>query len=142
MVKYITETLTSDMITELRSYVRNYLVYLLDDGFRINITPSFKGTRCCIDFTSTIESVYGIPYTWGDIKDVFIPFLIKLNTDYNIEKIEQFKHENERINKMDYDNLGLFRINSLNINSLITDGTLFNDSELSRILINVDFKND
>lgn len=139
MVKYITETLTSDMIAEVRTYVRGYLGYLLDEGFDLRVTPTFKGSGCCIDFSSTYEVRYGIPYEWGDIKDIFIPFLIKLKSDYDIEYINKTY---EHLQPDNPTHSGTFSINSLNIDSLITDGTLFNDSKMARILINVYFKND
>lgn len=78
---------------ELKDFCENHLVYLLDDGYEIYV----KEDRDSLLFALTIPSDMSTEedpdageFKWNDIKDHFIPFLIHLNNNYEINGKSQF----------------------------------------------------
>lgn len=76
---------------ELQDFCETHLVYLLDDGYEIYV----KEDRDSLLFALTIPSdmsteTMATNEKWNDIKDHFIPFLIHLNNNYEINGKSQF----------------------------------------------------
>ena len=65
---------------ELQDFCEMYLAYLMDDGFKVEVsrTSGFKDT-----LTISIKPEEGTT-SWNDIKDKVIPFLSILVKSYNI----------------------------------------------------------
>lgn len=128
----LTSTLTSEMVAELRDFCQGYLSYLLDDGFGVQITPTFNGTECDVIFYKT--DVFHSSTRWSRIKDHFIPFLYMLNKHYKIINSSQ-----------DCDSLS---IQPDMVSDIINDdnftsrygGSFRDDKVITKIKIRVDFK--
>ncbi len=88
----LTDNLTTEMVDELRTFCRNYLVELIDIGYHIKVTPAFSETSCNITLDKPEMTIMGYPvnvkFKFSDIKDSFITFIHMLETDYIIEEIK------------------------------------------------------
>lgn len=128
---YLTETLTVDMISELRTYCRNYLAFLTDEGFEISVVPMFKDSKCTISIISKLEHLKEFTNNWYVIKDTVIPFLIMLKQDYII--LDNTSVVSDSI-------YAISKITKNNINDIISDIYFTNQDEFTYLSINVDFK--
>ena len=81
-IKYfrITESSNQQYIDEVKDLADSSLVYLLDDGFKLEYYPGV-GQEIAIKFVAKEGGV-----KWGDIKDYFIPFLERLQNDYIVQE--------------------------------------------------------
>lgn len=71
-----------DIESQLRDFSETYLAYLLDDGYKIQVSPTNLKTQFLISLGKVDNEV--IDFTWLDVKESYIPFLHMLNRDYNI----------------------------------------------------------
>lgn len=67
-------------IDEVKDLADSSLVYLLDEGFKLEYYPGV-GQELSIKFVAKQGGV-----KWGDIKDYFIPFLERLMNDYILQE--------------------------------------------------------
>ena len=77
-----------DIESQLRDFSETYLAYLLDDGYRIKVSPTNLKTQFLISLGKVDEindqEYDDVDFTWLDVKDSYIPFLHMLNRDYDI----------------------------------------------------------
>lgn len=93
-LKRFNESFEQQMVREeLQDFCETHLAYLLDDGYEIYV----KEDRDSLLFALTIPSDMSTEedpdageFKWNDIKDHFIPFLIHLNNNYEINGKSQF----------------------------------------------------
>ena len=79
-LKRVFEEVNRDEAVELKDFCEMYLAYLIDDGFKVEVsrTSVFKDT-----LTISIKPEEGTT-SWDVIKDKLIPFLYILVKGYNI----------------------------------------------------------
>ena len=77
-----------DIESQLRDFSESYLAYLLDDGYKIQVSPTNLKTQFMIKLYKideiNEEEYESVDFTWLDVKDSYIPFLHMLNRDYDI----------------------------------------------------------
>lgn len=77
-----------DLESQLRDFSESYLAYLLDDGYRIQVSPTNLKTQFLVRLDKIVElneeEYDNNDFTWLDVKDSYIPFLHMLNRDYDI----------------------------------------------------------
>ena len=71
---------SSNNIDEIKDLAESSLVYLLDEGFKLEYYPGVD-QELSIKFVAKQGGV-----KWGDIKDYFIPFLERLKNDYIVQE--------------------------------------------------------
>ena len=76
-LKRFNESLGKVFKDELKDFCETNLAYLLDDDVRVHV-DSLNGIVVRIVFDQT--------KTWDEVKDQIIPFLIRLNNKYEIDK--------------------------------------------------------
>ena len=76
----ITESSNQQYIDEIKDLADSSLVYLLDEGFKLEYYPGV-GQEIAIKLVAKEGGV-----KWGDIKDYFIPFLERLQNDYIVQE--------------------------------------------------------
>jgi hypothetical protein len=79
---------------EVQEFCENYLAYLLDEGYEIFIKKD-RDNSLLFSFTIPIGGFDSVPedcdeFKWNEIKDHFIPFLIHLSNNYEINGKAQF----------------------------------------------------
>jgi hypothetical protein len=128
----ITSTLTTEMLGELRDFCRDYLAYLIDEGFTVQVVPTFYGTECDVFiFKEVKEPFTGIVISqWSSIKDQIIPFLYMLKKHYTIVDADD-DHYNRSAQRF-------FTIQPSEIDSFINDTV--DDFKLRKLRIRVNFK--
>ncbi len=87
----------------MEEFCKNYLAYLIDDGFKINVVSRYYNEADPSSFNSTLsDSEYRISiknsysnlgtrnkkFTWDSVKDDIIPFFEILNEKYKINDIK------------------------------------------------------
>ena len=78
---------------ELQDFCETHLAYLLDDGYEIYVKEDRDSLLLALTIPSdmsTEEDPDAGEFKWNDIKDHFIPFLIHLNNNYEINGKSQF----------------------------------------------------
>ena len=77
-----------DLESQLRDFSETYLAYLLDDGYKVQVSATTSKTQFMIKLykiTEINEQEYeSNEFTWLDVKDSYIPFLHMLNREYDI----------------------------------------------------------
>lgn len=95
-MKYLKRIFESVNIDELKDFCESNLIYLIDEGFTIevidNTDSSFKKEFAGVTirlskYDRTTNSLLGTykynkDFNWNDIKDYYIPFLIRLSKEY------------------------------------------------------------
>jgi hypothetical protein len=83
-----------DQKNELTEYCETNLAYLMDEGFKIRIGQNIDNTtlkrRAIRNVTIQItrkDSADREDFFWKDVKDQIIPFILRLERKYDIEKI-------------------------------------------------------
>lgn len=86
-IKRFNESLANEFSEEnIRNICEEHLVELYDIGFKTNITLWRKGTNIIIDLYKVGEK-----FKWDDIKEIYIPFILFLDSKF---EIESFKEDN------------------------------------------------
>ena len=78
---------------ELLDFCENNLAYLVDEGYDIYVKEDRDSLLFALTIpsdTSTEEDYDAGEFKWDDIKDHFIPFLTRLNSNYEINGSAQF----------------------------------------------------
>ena len=82
-----------DQKAELQDYCETNLAYLMDEGFKIRIGQNIDKTTRNVTIQITKKDSVGTSdidiedFLWEDVKDQFIPFVLRLEKIYDIEKI-------------------------------------------------------
>jgi len=111
-----------DQKNELTEYCETNLAYLMDEGFKIRIgqnlgenkvdkdgktliaNPAFHDINICItkkDSSTTGEERED--FFWDEVKDHFIPFILRLEKEYDIKKIRILGQDNFRYIKDNFE---------------------------------------
>ena len=128
----LTSTLTTEMVAELRDFCRDHLAYLIDEGFSVQVTPTFYGNECDIFIFKEVKERFTdiVTTEWSSIKDKVIPFLYMLNKHYTIIDAEDdHYHRSFPI---------LLSIQPSMIDNFINDD--IHDFKAKKLRIKVDFK--
>lgn len=72
-----------DNFSNIKDFCEENLISLTDEGFELQIYSSDSGHHIWLLLDDDLDNN---TFKWVDIKDEFIPFLIKLNTYYNISE--------------------------------------------------------
>jgi hypothetical protein len=128
----LTSTLTTEMVDELRDFCRDYLAYLIDEGFTVQVVPTFYGTECYVFIFKEVKERFTdiVISQWSSIKDQIIPFLYMLNKHYTIVDADD-DHYNRSAQRF-------FTIQPSEIDSFINDTV--DDFKLRKLSIRVNFK--
>jgi hypothetical protein len=91
--------ITDQFLSELQDFCEMNLVYLMDDGLQVSVV---KHPVSSLDMQTTYLSAVTLRYPlaagtfellvqkdWNDIKDTIIPFLTRLNSQYNVITFDQ-----------------------------------------------------
>ena len=71
---------------ELKEFVEDCLVYLLDEGFIIDVEPAFKEPGSY----DVVLSIKGVGPNWDKLSDHYIPFLQLLSKKYHLSDANKF----------------------------------------------------
>jgi len=83
---------------ELQDFSETHLAYLLDDGYEIYVKEDRDSLLFALTIPSDIsteEDYDAGEFKWNDIKDHFIPFLIRLNNKYSVGIAQFFTNRNK-----------------------------------------------
>jgi hypothetical protein len=99
-----------DQKNELTEYCDTNLAYLMDEGFKIRIGQNTDNTtlkrRAIRNITIQItkkNSADREDFFWKDVKDQIIPFILRLERKYDIEKIRFLGEDNFHYIKDDFE---------------------------------------
>jgi len=88
------DRLSRDQKSELQDYCETNLAYLMDEGFKIRIgqnltlnSKEYNNVSIQITKTEKAGDVGREDFFWNDVKDQIIPFILRLEKEYDIEKI-------------------------------------------------------
>jgi hypothetical protein len=104
------DRLSRDKQSELQDYCETNLAYLMDEGFKIrigqNITLNSKEyNNISIQITKKADFLEHLreDFFWKDVKDQIIPFVLRLEIKYDIEKIRFLGEDNFHYIKDDFE---------------------------------------
>lgn len=91
------DRLSRDQKNELQDYCETNLAYLIDEGFKIRIGQNIDKTvrNVTIQITKK-DSADREDFFWEDVKDQIIPFVLRLDKKYDIERIRFLGEDNFR----------------------------------------------
>lgn len=69
-----------ELLHSVTKFCNDTLVYLIDEGFDIEIEKGVLNKDICIYFRGKGNRYF----TWDEIESDFIPFIIKINEDYEL----------------------------------------------------------
>ena len=118
-----------DQKTELQNYCETNLAYLMDEGFKIRIGQNLDKTIRNVTIQITKSEKAGDvaqvleegreDFLWEDVKDQFIPFVLRLEKIYDIEKIRFLGQDNFRYIKDNFeeelDTLPIYKVSYIDI---------------------------
>jgi hypothetical protein len=97
-IKKFNEAVTVDKLQEVKDFCEGYLVYLLDEGFEVNVFDALfnrnYARRMGRNLPNTIDSnipseclirISGKVFKWNEVKDTMLPFLQMLDRTYTIK---------------------------------------------------------
>lgn len=92
-MKYLRYINESYDLSTIRNFCEEYLAYLIDDGFKIEVVESYG----YYEKFPILEISRDEKFKWSDIKDTVLPFLIILRDEYNMQHAVIFyqKRHNE-----------------------------------------------
>jgi len=111
---YFNESKEPEQSKILNNFCLNYLAYLLDDGFKINVVTrhynpsdpsSYNSTLSDSEYRISIKNSYASfgtrnkKFTWDSVKDEVVPFLEILNEKYKINNIKIFTPKDKTSSK-------------------------------------------
>ena len=93
----IFESIVPEFMEELKDFCESNLIYLIDDGFTLEFVDTTESSQKK-DFGITVrlrkyssgrnnligDYKYFSYFNWNDIKDYYIPFLIRISNEYKI----------------------------------------------------------
>jgi len=96
-MKYLKKIFENDLYSqvdevELKDFCDTYLAYLLDDtSFKLEVYESFSNDSYIIWLSKHLVDRRARPFKWDEIKDYYIPFVMMLSREYdlNTEMIDQ-----------------------------------------------------
>ena len=119
------DRLSRDQKTELQDYCETNLAYLMDEGFKIRIGQNIDKTTRNVTIQITKKDSVGTSdidiedFLWEDVKDQFIPFVLRLEKIYDIEKIRFLGQDNFRYIKDNFeeelDELPIYKVSYIDI---------------------------
>lgn len=119
------DRLSRDQKTELQDYCETNLAYLMDEGFKIRIGQNIDKTirNVTIQITkkdsADTSDIDREDFLWEDVKDQFIPFVLRLEKIYDIEKIRFLGQDNFRYIKDNFeeelDTLPIYKVSYIDI---------------------------
>jgi len=68
---------------DLQTYCNDYLVYLIDLGFKIDVNTTHTGFSRISIYNGKVSNTFN----WNDVKDYIIPFITMLNDEKGIDEI-------------------------------------------------------
>jgi hypothetical protein len=75
-----------DFQERLRDFCETHLAYLLDEGFEVVLNDLDETYDCEI----TIKREDQRTFTWDEVKDHVVPFIIHLNKEYKLRILATF----------------------------------------------------
>lgn len=72
-----------ERLDELQDFCEMYLAYLIDNDFGVRVRNGSNTTRARIEFFKGTH-FQPIPFSWDEVKEVYIPFFQILNKNYKI----------------------------------------------------------
>ena len=119
------DRLSRDQKAELQDYCETNLAYLMDEGFKIRIGQNIDKTirNVTIQITkkdsADTSDIDREDFLWEDVKDQFIPFVLRLEKIYDIEKIRFLGQDNFRYIKDNFeeelDTLPIYKVSYIDI---------------------------
>ena len=119
------DRLSRDQKAELQDYCETNLAYLMDEGFKIRIGQNIDKTirNVTIQITkkdsADTSDIDREDFLWEDVKDQFIPFVLRLEKIYDIEKIRFLGQDNFRYIKDNFeeelDALPIYKVSYIDI---------------------------
>ena len=76
-----------DFQERLKDFCETHLAYLLDEGFEVVLTDLDESYDCEISIKREDERTF----TWDEVKDHIVPFIIHLNREYELYKSEDYQ---------------------------------------------------
>lgn len=87
-----------DFQEKLRDFCETHLAYLLDEGFEVVLNDLDETYDCEI----TIKREDQRTFTWDEVKDHIVPFIIHLNKEYELYKSDDCDNNGVKINDIGY----------------------------------------
>ena len=102
------DRLSRDQKNELQDYCETNLAYLIDEGFKIRIgqnTSEYNNILIQITKKDSAETgdIDREDFFWKDVKDQIIPFVLRLEKVYDIEKLRILTEEGVYYIKSDFE---------------------------------------
>ena len=101
-----------DQKAELQDYCETNLAYLMDEGFKIRIgqnlvtnSEDFNKISIQIKKTEKEGDIDREDFPWEDVKDQLIPFVLRLEKIYDIEKVRLLTEDGAYFIKSDFEDL-------------------------------------